>query len=322
MSGETILWIVFGVLIPVMLALDLGVFHRKDHVIKVKEALFWSAIWISLAFSFALGVYLLVGSEKALNFVTAYLVEESLSVDNLFVFLLIFSYFCVPAAYQHRVLFWGIMGAIVMRAIFIVTGLTLLENLHWIIYVFGAFLVYTAARLAFKKEEEIKPEKNPILRLFRRFVPMTKRYHGNHFLIKGRGRRLATPLLLTLVVIETTDIIFAVDSVPAVLSITQDPFIVYTSNIFAVMGLRSLYFALSGVIQQFYYLSYGLAAILAFLGLKMIVPDIINAINPALNFEVPVEVSLGVVVGILVISALFSLFRRKTISETWEKRQE
>jgi len=322
MSGETILWIVFGVLIPVMLVLDLVVFHRKDHVIKVKEALFWSAIWISLALLFALGVYLLVGSEKALNFVTGYLIEESLSVDNLFVFLLIFSYFCVPAAYQHRVLFWGIMGAIVMRAIFIVTGLTLLENLYWIIYIFGAFLVYTAARLAFKKEAEIKPEKNPILRLFRRFVPMTKRYHGNHFLVKGRGRRLATPLLLTLVVIETTDIIFAVDSVPAVLSITRDPFIVYTSNIFAVMGLRSLYFALSGVIQKFYYLNYGLAAILAFLGLKMIVPDIINAISPDLNFEVPVEVSLGVVVGILVLAALFSLFRRKTVSETREKREE
>jgi tellurite resistance protein TerC len=321
MSGEAILWIVFGVLIPVMLALDMGVFHRKDHVIKVKEALFWSGIWIALALLFALGVFLLVGHEKALNFITGYLVEESLSVDNLFVFLLIFSYFSVPAAYQHRVLFWGIMGAIVMRAIFIVTGLTLLENLHWIIYIFGAFLIYTAARLAFKKEEEIRPERNPILRLFRRFVPLTKRYHGNKFLAKGRGRRLATPLLMVLVVIETTDIIFAVDSVPAVLSITQDPFIVYTSNIFAVMGLRSLYFALSGVIQKFYYLSYGLAAILGFLGLKMIIPDIINKINPDLNFEVPVEVSLGVVVGILFIAALSSLIRRKMHPEeaSWEE---
>jgi len=322
MSGESILWIVFGIFIPVMLALDLGVFHRRDHVIKVKEALVWSGIWITLALLFALGIYLLVGHEKALNYITGYLVEESLSVDNLFVFLLIFSYFCVPAAYQHRVLFWGIMGAIVMRAVFIVTGLTLLENLHWIIYVFGAFLVYTAVRLAFNKEEEIKPEKNPVLRLFRRFVPMTKRYHGNQFFVKARGRRLATPLLMTLVVIETTDVIFAVDSVPAVLSITRDPFIVYTSNIFAVMGLRSLYFALSGVIQKFYYLNYGLAAILAFLGLKMIIPDIINKVNPDLNFEVPVEVSLGVVLGILVISALFSLLRRKTMSETWEKREE
>ncbi len=312
MSGEGILWIVFGVLIPVMLALDLGVFHRKDHAIKVKEALFWSAVWISLALLFNLGIYLLVGPEKALNFLTGYLVEESLSVDNLFVFLLIFTYFCVPAAYQHRVLFWGIMGAIVMRAIFIVTGLTLLENLHWIIYIFGAFLIYTAARLAFKKEEEIKPEKNPILRLFRRFVPLTKRYHTNHFLVKGRGRRLATPLLMVLVVIETTDIIFAVDSVPAVLSITQDPFIVYTSNIFAVMGLRSLYFALAGVIEKFYYLSYGLATILAFLGVKMIISDF---------YKMPVTISLGVVVGILAIAALSSLIRRKMHPEeaSWEE---
>ncbi len=306
MSGETILWIVFGVLIPAMLALDLGVFHRKAHAVRVKEALIWSCVWISLALLFDLGVYLLVGHEKALNFLTGYLIEESLSVDNLFVFLLIFTYFCVPAAYQHRVLFWGIMGAIVMRAIFIVTGLTLLANLHWIVYIFGAFLIYTALRLAFKKESEIKPEKNPILRLFRRFVPLTKKYHGEHFLVKGRGRRLATPLLMVLVVIETTDIIFAVDSVPAVLAITQDPFIVYTSNIFAVMGLRSLYFALAGVIQKFYYLSYGLAAILGFLGLKMVTSDFI---------EVPVAVSLGVVVGILAIAALASVFLRKKVSK-------
>jgi tellurite resistance protein TerC len=322
MSGETILWIVFGIVIPVMLGLDLAVFHRKDHVIKLKEALFWSSVWISMALLFNLGVYLLVGHEKALNFLTGYLVEESLSVDNLFVFMLIFAYFSVPATYQHRVLFWGIMGAIVMRGIFIVTGLTLLAKLHWIIYIFGAFLIYTAARLAFKKEEEIKPENNPILRLFRRFVPLTKRYHGSKFLGKPKGQWLATPLLMVLVVIETTDIVFAVDSVPAVLSITQDPFIVYTSNIFAVMGLRALYFALAGVIQRFYYLNYGLAAILGFLGAKMIIPDIINKINPALHFEIPVEISLGVVVGILIISALASLLRRKMISETWEKREE
>jgi tellurite resistance protein TerC len=313
MPGETILWIVFGILIPVMLALDLGVFHRKDHKIEIKEALIWSAVWISLALLFTLGVYLLVGHEKALNFLTGYLVEESLSVDNLFVFLLIFTYFRVPAAYQHRVLFWGILGAVVMRGIFIVTGLTLLTHLHWIIYIFGAFLIYTAARLAFKKEEEIRPERNPILRLFRRFIPATKRYHGKHFLVKGRGRRLATPLLLVLVVIETTDIIFAVDSVPAVLSITQDPFIVYTSNIFAVMGLRSLYFALSGVIQRFYYLNYGLAAILGFLGLKMIISEWV---------ALPVTISLGVVLGILLIAALASLFRPGRASETWEQREK
>jgi tellurite resistance protein TerC len=303
MSGEGILWIIFGILIPVILALDLGVFHRRAHAVKFKEALIWSAMWISLALLFGLGVYLLVGHEKALNFFTSYLVEESLSVDNLFVFLLIFTYFSVPAEYQHRVLFWGILGAIIMRGIFIVTGLTLLARLHWVIYVFGAFLIYTAARLAFKKEEqEIRPEKNPVLRLFRRFVPLTKRYHGHHFLVKGRGRRLATPLLLVLVVIETTDIIFAMDSVPAVLAITQDPFIVYTSNILAVMGLRALYFALAGVIGKFYYLGYGLAAILAFLGVKMIISDL---------YKLPVAISLGVVLGILIIAAVLSLIRRK-----------
>jgi tellurite resistance protein TerC len=303
MSGEGILWIVFGILIPVMLALDLGVFHRRAHAVKIREALMWSAMWISMALLFNLGVYLLVGHEKALNFLTSYLVEESLSVDNLFVFLLIFTYFSVPAEYQHRVLFWGIVGAIVMRGIFIVTGLTLLSRLHWIIYIFGAFLIYTAARLAFNKEEqEIKPEKNPVLRLFRRLVPLTKRYHGHRFLVKGRGRRLATPLLMVLVVIETTDIIFAMDSVPAVLAITQDSFIVYTSNILAVMGLRSLYFALAGVIGKFYYLSYGLATILAFLGVKMIISDF---------YKLPITISLGVVLGILIIAALLSLIRRK-----------
>jgi tellurite resistance protein TerC len=303
MSGEGILWVVFGILIPVMLALDLGVFHRRSHAVKIKEALIWSATWISLALLFDLGVYLLVGHEKALNFLTSYLVEESLSVDNLFVFLLIFTYFSVPAEYQHRVLFWGILGAIIMRGIFIVTGLTLLSRLHWIIYIFGAFLIYTAARLAFNKEEqEIKPEKNPVLRLFRRFVPITKRYHKQRFLVKGMGRRLATPLLLVLVVIETTDIIFAMDSVPAVLAITQDSFIVYTSNILAVMGLRALYFALAGVIGKFYYLNYGLATILAFLGVKMIISDF---------YKLSITISLGVVLGILIIAALLSLIRRK-----------
>jgi tellurite resistance protein TerC len=303
MSGEGILWVVFGILIPVMLALDLGVFHRRAHAEKIKEALVWSAVWISLALLFNLGVYLLVGREKALNFLTSYLVEESLSVDNLFVFLLIFTYFSVPAEYQHRVLFWGIIGAIVMRGIFIVTGLTLLSRLHWVIYIFGAFLIYTAARLALNKEErEIRPERNPVLRLFRRFVPITKRYHKHHFLVKGRGRRLATPLLLVLVVIETTDIIFAMDSVPAVLAITRDSFIVYTSNILAVMGLRALYFALAGVIGKFYYLGYGLATILGFLGVKMIISDF---------YEMPIMISLGVVLGILIIAALASLIKRK-----------
>jgi tellurite resistance protein TerC len=313
MSGETILWIVFGVLIPVMLVLDLGVFHRRAHAVKVKEALIWSSVWILLALLFCLGVYRLVGHEKALNFITGYLVEESLSVDNLFVFLLIFTYFGVPKADQHHVLFWGILGAIVMRGIFIVTGLALLASLQWISYIFGAFLVYTAIRLAFKKDKEVQPEKNPVLKMFRRFVPLSKSYHSNRFLIKVRGRRLATPLLLVLVVIETTDIIFAVDSVPAILAITRDPFIVYTSNILAVMGLRALYFALAGVIQKFYYLNYGLATILGFLGLKMLAADFI---------EIPVLASLGVVCGILAISALFSFYRPGKKSEVEVHQEE
>jgi tellurite resistance protein TerC len=315
MSGETILWIVFGVLIPTMLILDLGVFHRRAHAVKVKEALIWSSVWISLALLFCLGIYLLTGPEKALNFITGYLVEESLSIDNLFVFLLIFTYFCVPASDQHRVLFWGILGAVFMRGIFIVAGLALLEHLHWIIYIFGAFLIYTAIRLAIEKDKEVQPEKNPVLKLFRRFVPLTKGYHRNKFIVKARGRRMATPLLLVLVVIETTDIVFAVDSVPAILAITRDPFIVYTSNIFAVMGLRALYFALAGVIQKFYYLNYGLAAILAFLGFKMLVTDFL---------EIPVAVSLGVVGGILVIAALGSFLRpgKKPEDESYQEENK
>jgi tellurite resistance protein TerC len=298
MSGESALWIAFGILIPVLLFLDLAVFHRRPHVIKVKEALLWSALWISIALLFGLAIVLVIGRVKALEYITGYLVEESLSIDNLFVFLLIFSYFCVPAEYQHRILFWGILGAVFMRAIFIVAGLTLLEKLHWVIYIFGAFLVYTGIRMSLKREREMKPEKNPVLKLFRRFVPITKRYHAGCFLLKKRGKRLATPLLLVLVVIETTDIVFAVDSIPAILAITRDPFIVYTSNIFAVMGLRAIFFALSGVIQRLYYLNYGLAAILIFLGLKMVGSEVI---------EISVGISLAVVGGILIISAVASL---------------
>jgi tellurite resistance protein TerC len=288
-------------MVPVALGLDLGVFQREAHKVKVKEALLWCAVWISLALLFGLAIYLMLGSGKAVNFFTGYLVEESLSVDNLFVFLLIFTYFAVPDRYQHRVLFWGIVGAVVMRGIFIATGITLLENLQWVIYIFGAFLVYTGIRLAIQKEQEVKPENNPVLKLFRRFVPVTKRYHGQKFFARGRGRRLATPLLMVLIVIETTDIVFAVDSVPAVLAITRDPFIVYTSNIFAILGLRALYFALASVIQRLRYLNYGLAVILAFLGVKMIIS------SSYFNVEIPQLVSLGVVIGILVISAIASL---------------
>ena len=300
MSHETILWIAFAVIVPVALGVDLGVFQRTAHKVKVKEALAWSGVWISLALLFGFSVYLMLGSGKAVNFFTGYLVEYSLSVDNLFVFLLIFTYFAVPEHYQHRVLFWGIVGAIIMRGIFIATGITLLENLHWIIYIFGAFLVYTGIRIGIQKEKELKPESNPILRVFRRFVPLTKRYHGQKFIAKGRGRRYATPLLMVLIVIETTDIVFAVDSVPAVLAITRDPFIVYTSNIFAILGLRALYFALANVIQRLRYLNIGLAAILVFLGIKMVISA------DFFHVEIHQLLSLSVVIGILAISAIAS----------------
>jgi tellurite resistance protein TerC len=301
MSHETILWIAFAIIVPVALGVDLGVFQRTAHKVKVKEALVWSAVWISLALLFGFSIYLMLGSGKAVNFFTGYLVEYSLSVDNLFVFLLIFTYFAVPDHYQHRVLFWGIIGAIIMRGIFIATGITLLENLHWIIYIFGAFLIYTGIRIATQKEKKLKPESNPVLRLFRKFVPITDGYHGNAFFKKVGGRRFATPLLVVLIIIETTDIIFAMDSVPAVLAITRDPFIVYTSNIFAILGLRALYFALANVIQRLRYLNIGLAAILVFLGVKMVISA------DFFHIEIHQLVSLGVVIGILVISAIASL---------------
>jgi tellurite resistance protein TerC len=243
--------------------------------------------------------------EMALSFVSGYLVEESLSVDNLFVFLLIFTYFRVADKHQHRVLFWGIVGAVIMRASFIFIGMTALQKLDWLIYIFGAFLVYTGIRLSIQKDEEIKPEKNPVLRLFRKFVPMTKRYYGHSFTVKKLGHRLATPLLLVLVVIETTDVIFAVDSVPAILSITPDFFIAFTSNIFAILGLRSLYFALCGIIQTLRFLNYGLSAVLVFLGTKMLIS------SPLLDIHIPTGISLGVIAGILAISALASIIWKK-----------
>lgn len=302
MPAQTLMWIAFGVLVVTIMALDLGVFHRKAHAIKLKEALTWSAVWISLALLFNVGVYFLLGSEKALNFFTAYLVEESLSVDNLFVFLMIFSYFSVPDTAQHKVLFWGILGALIMRAIFIVTGLTIVEKIHWVIYIFGAFLIFTGIKLSMGKGREVHPENNPILRIFRRFVPATKDYHGNRFFVRLDGRLLATPLFFVILVIETTDVMFAVDSVPAVLSVTLDPFIVYTSNVFAILGLRSIFFALAGVTLHLRYLSHGLAVILIFLGVKMI---------SSAFYKIPVGVALGVVGGILAISIIASLVSNK-----------
>jgi TerC family integral membrane protein len=300
MSSQVWMWVAFNVFVLVMLAVDLGVLHRRAHEVRLKEALVWSGIWIALALLFALGVYAWYGSQPALEFLTGYLIEKSLSVDNIFVFVLIFSYFKVPARYQHTVLFWGILGALVMRAIFIFAGIALLQRLHWILYIFGALLILTGIKMATEKDKEIHPDKNPVLRLFRRLVPVTEDYHVNHFFVKQAGHYAATPLFIVLLVVETTDVIFAVDSIPAILGITMDPFIVYTSNVFAILGLRALYFALAGVMQLFHYLHYGLSAILIFVGAKMLLADV---------YKLPVGVALGVIAGILLIAVIASLMR-------------
>ena len=298
MSSELALWIVFGVVVTGVLALDLGVFHRKAHVVHFKEAVAWSAVWISLALLFNLGIFIWRGSDDGVEFLTAYLIEKSLSVDNVFVFALVFAYFKVPAEYQHRVLFWGILGALVMRAVLIAVGITLLEHFHFVIYIFGAFLIYSAYRLVKDKGKEINPEKNPLIRLARKFIPTTNQYHGSKFFILENAKRVATPLFIVLLVVEVTDLIFAVDSIPAVLAITTDTFLVYTSNVFAILGLRALYFALAGVIQMFHLLHYGLAVILAWVGVKMLMTDV---------WKAPVALSLGVVAAILVLSVVLSM---------------
>ena len=273
MTAQLMPWILFTLFIVVMLAIDLGIFNRKSHEVSVKEALAWSGVWVALALAFNAGVYFWQGQEVAVQFFTGYVVEKSLSIDNIFVFLQVFAYFSVPAKYQHKILFWGVLGAIVMRAIFIFAGVALMREFHWIIYVFGAFLVITGIKMALQKDKEIHPEKNPLLKLLKRFIPLTSDYEGGHFFVKRNGLILATPLALVLVVIETTDIIFAVDSIPAILAITTDPFIVYSSNLFAIMGLRALFFALAGVVKRFHYIHYGLAAILAFVGVKMLASE-------------------------------------------------
>jgi tellurite resistance protein TerC len=303
MSDHISLWIVFNAFVLAMLALDLGVFHRKAHVVNIKEALGWSGIWIGLAFLFNLGIYFWWGRDRALEFLAAYLIEKSLSVDNIFIFVLIFSYFQVPSLYQHKVLFWGILGALIMRALFIAAGVTLIQKFHWIIYVFGALLIITGIRMALHKDKEIHPERNPVLRLFRRFVPTVKHYEGSSFFVKIDRRSFATPLFVVLLLVETTDVIFAIDSIPAVLAITTDPFIVYTSNVLAILGLRALYFALAGIMQLFHYLHYGLSAILVFVGSKMLLADI---------YKIPIGIALCVLAAILLISVLMSVLRPPT----------
>lgn len=298
MVDHTILWISFFVIILGLLALDLGVFHRKSHEVHFKEAVIWSIVWVGVALLFNLGIYFMLGPADALQFLTGYLIEKSLAVDNIFVFALVFSYFGVPAAYQHRVLYWGIIGALAFRALFIAGGITLIERFHWMIYVFGAFLIYTGIRMALEKDKEIHPEANPVLRLFRKAVRVTPLYEKDKFMVRQAGKWFATPLLVALVFVELTDILFALDSIPAILAVTRDPFLVYTSNIFAILGLRAMYFGLIGVLQKFHHLHYGLAAILSFVGVKLILTEI---------YKIPTHVSLGVVAGVLALSVVASL---------------
>lgn len=301
---QIILWIGFILLVFLMLALDLGVFHRKAHVIETKEALLLSIFWISLAIMFNIGIYLWSGEQKALEFLTGYVMEKALSVDNLFVFLMIFSYFHVPSIYQHKILFWGILGALIMRAIFIATGIALIEKFHVVIYIFGAFLIITGIKMAFQGDKKIEPEKNPLLRYFRKVMPITESYEEDKFFVKRSGKYFATPLFIVLLVVESTDILFAVDSIPAILAVTTDPFIVYTSNVFAILGLRALYFALARVMPMFYYLNYGLSIILTFVGTKMLISD---------YYKVSTMVSLVTVAGILVIAVIFSVIRSRML---------
>jgi tellurite resistance protein TerC len=297
MPGHLWVWIAFSAFVLAMLAVDLGILHRTSREVSVKEALSWSAIWVGLALAFNTGIYYWQGGEKGLQFFTGYLVELSLSVDNLFVFLLVFGYFEVPAQYRHKALFWGILGALVMRAVFIAAGITLIAKFHWVTYIFGALLIASGIKMTFEKGKEIHPERNPVLRVFRRFMDVAPEYEGGHFFVKQHGRVLASPLFVVLLILETTDLVFAVDSVPAVLAITPDPFIVFTSNVFAILGLRSMFFALEGVMKRFHYLHYGLSAVLVFVGVKMLLAGL---------YKIPTWISLMLIVSALFISIISS----------------
>ncbi len=292
-------WIGFNLFILFLLALDLGVFHRRSHAVSTKEAVLWTTAWIGMALIFNAGVYYFAGPDAGLQFLTGYLLEKSLSVDNIFVFVLLFSLFAVPPIYQHRLLFWGVLGALIMRGALIGVGAYLVSQFHWILYFFGIFLVFTGIKLLFQKEDEtIEPERNPLVRALRRLMPVTSDYRGEKFFVREAGKLAATPLFVVLLIVETTDLLFAFDSIPAIFAVTQDPFIVYTSNVFAILGLRSLYFLLASVMDKFRFLKAGLSGILVFIGVKMLVMDI---------YHIPISLSLGVIAGILTISVLASL---------------
>jgi tellurite resistance protein TerC len=311
-------WIGFLVVVLGLLALDLGVFHRSAHAVSVREAATWTVVWISLSLLFNVGIYAWLGQAKAIEFLTGYLIEYSLSVDNIFVFVLLFTYFRVPAIYQHRVLFWGIIGALLMRGAMILVGAALIERFEWIIYIFGAFLLYTGVRMGLEREEheEIHPEGNPLVRFFRRFMPVTREMHGEKFFVMIDGKRFATPLFIVLLIVESTDLIFAVDSIPAIFGITTDPFIVFTSNICAILGLRSLYFLLAGVMDKFHYLKLGLAVILGFVGFKMLLP-LLSTPFVGRGIEHPLHIpnlaSLGVIVLTLTTAIIASLLRSRRL---------
>ena len=300
-------WVLFNAFVLLLLGLDLFVFHRKSHEVKIKEALLWSLFWICLSLGFNVFIYYWMGPAPALEFLTAYLIEKSLSVDNLFVFILIFNFFKVPLMYQHKILFWGIIGALVLRATFILVGVALIAKFHFIIYILGAFLVITGIRMAFSHgDEEIHPENNPLIKWVSRHMRITKTAVGGNFFTKQNGKLYATPLFLVLIMVESTDVVFAADSIPAILAISKDPFIVYTSNVFALLGLRALYFALAGIMQLFHYLHYGLSAILVFIGVKLLLSDIV---------EVDMRYALVVVGAILAISVIASLLFPKKEEE-------
>jgi tellurite resistance protein TerC len=302
--SKTALFIAFNAGVLAVLAIDLGIFNKKAHAASVKEAATWSAVWITLSLGFAGVVLQMYGKQAALEFVTGYVIEYSLSVDNIFVIVLIFSYFRIPEKYQHRVLFWGIIGALLMRGGMIAAGAILIQRFHWIIYVFGAFLIFTGIRMATHDESDIEPEANPILRLVRRVLPITHDYRGQEFFVKEPPTRgappaiMATPLFVVLILVETTDLIFAVDSIPAIFAVTRDPFLVYTSNVCAILGLRSLYFLLAGVINKFHLLKLGIAAVLTFVGVKMLLSS---------KVEIPIHLSLFVIIGVLAASVIASV---------------
>jgi tellurite resistance protein TerC len=292
-------WAGFAVIITIMLALDLGVFNRKTHRIEPKEALLTSILWIAVSMGFNVAVFNTQGSDKGLEFLTGYLIEKSLSVDNIFVFVVIFSYFHTPAELHHKVLFWGILGALILRGVLIAIGTTLIHEFEWIIYVFGAFLMYTAFKLATPDERAVHPGKNPVIHLFRKIIPVTREYEGAKFLTRASGKLAATPLVIVLIVVETTDLVFALDSIPAIFAVTTDPFIVYTSNVFAILGLRALYFLLAGVMGMFRYLKLGLSVVLGFVGVKIIIS--------ALDIRIPIGISLTAIAVIVTVSIIASI---------------